>query len=151
MKEKMYALKQSAYYGALNGTLAAVLLGGVVLAICLVSVASTNVGQPINWYALVIEGIALLAIIIYLVGSQDLERAPFTESIQLCSVWILTWFLAAALVFCAIAMVATATTAIALAQGWFTMNAFIISAVAGGIGVVWCLFIHLCPEPSPQP
>lgn len=33
MKEKIFALKQSAYYGALNGTLAATLLGGVVLAI----------------------------------------------------------------------------------------------------------------------
>lgn len=150
MKEKMYALKQSAYYGALNGTMAAVLLGGVVLAICLVSVASANVGQPINWYALIIEGIALLGIIVYLVGSQDLERAPFTESIQLCSVWILTWLLAAALVFSAIAMVATAMTAIALAQGWFTMDALIISAIAGGISIAWCLFIHLCPEPSPQ-
>ncbi len=151
MKEKMHALKQSAYYGALNGTLAATLLGGVVLVICLVSVVSTNVGQPINWYALVIEAIALFAIIVYLVNSQNLERAPFVESIQFYSVWILTWVLAAALVFCAIIMVAATLTTIAMAQSWLTRDALIISAITGGIGVVWCLFMYFCPEPSMRP
>lgn len=148
MKEKMYALKQSAYYGALNGTLAATLLGGVVLAICLVSVISTNVGQPINWYALVIEAIALLAVIIYLVRSQDWERAPFTESIQYCSIWILAWVLTAAVIFTMLSMIAAAMTAIALAQSWYTMDALIITAIAGGITLAWCLFMHLCPEPA---
>lgn len=148
MKEKIYALKQSAYYGALNGTLDAVLLGGVVLAFCLASVGSTHVGQPINWYALVIEGIALIAVIIYLVISQDLERAPFTESIPYYSIWILSWLLTAMVVFAALSLVATAMTAIALAQNWFTMRALIITGNVSGLTFIWCLFMHLCPEPA---
>lgn len=151
MKEKMHALKQSAYYGALNGTLTAALLGGVVLVICLVSVISTNVGRPINWYALVIEGIVLLAIIVYLVNSQNLERAPFIESVQFCSVWILAWILTAALVFFAITMVTITMTAIAMAQSWLTRDTLIISIGIGGGAIVWCLFMYFCPEPSMRP
>lgn len=149
MKEKMYALKQSAYYGALNGTLAAVLLGGIVLVFCLVSViGSAQAGQPVNWYACVIGGIALFIIVAYLVGSQDLERAPFTESVPFYSVWLMSWVLTAAVVFIALSMVATAVTAIALAQSWYSMSMLIATGIALGITFIWCLFIHFCPEPA---
>lgn len=109
---------------------------------------SASARQPINWYACVIGAIVLLSLMAYLVGSRDLERAPFTESIQFCSVWILSWVITAAVVFVALSMIALATAAIALAQSWYTMNALVITGVASGIIFAWCLFIHLCPEPA---